>query len=541
MLKSLFALFLIGSCCQTCCHAYAISNETRKFLENSSECQIQSDSLLFVVTPIEKDHIIAHDGKLYKKLTFGSEIEEFLTINLRDSKKSAKILRDYHKVILKLQENGELKKAFDDWLKKHAFILGSKKRSFQKFKEHPLLSKHMTIFAPFFDEQKSREKKTRPKHEKRRIAILTSTAGGAEFTVAHAIKTVFKKKGYDVFVLDAKKAQKEFDIFYQFSGMQHEEIYSDVFQKENNKGFAYKLTNLAEAIRPFIPDNSFSVLKKRIASFHPDLIITTRYSFTSDVALAYDLDVPLCYFNCDFRLSPELHPLLDVIDPTFVRFWVPADNKECMVQEKSVDLLGYPLREGFKKIKNPAQLEAIREKLGVKKNEKVVLMVMGLQGVGGVMLNFLKQIKDAQKTFEPLHIAVVCGNNTQMKEEMQNWLQNNHLPSHITVKVHGLLHAHELSDYFNIAQVFVGKAGGASSAELMKMGIFAITFTSYEWEQVNLRCLINCGLGVELLNQNMFIDLLKEQLQKEKGSINVPVINWKKRIFPLVEELLNSN
>src|SRR5207244_3366638 len=82
-------------CISTCSIVGAVNDASRHFLENSEECAIQSDSILYLVTSIEKNSVTCHDGKVYTKLKFDSELEEFITLSLRDSKKSAVIWKHY--------------------------------------------------------------------------------------------------------------------------------------------------------------------------------------------------------------------------------------------------------------------------------------------------------------------------------------------------------------------------------------------------------------------------------------------------------------
>src|SRR5690349_18132467 len=83
------------------------------FLQQTEECQIQNESLLYQVTPIRKETIVGHDGKVYKKLHFQSKLHEFLSLNLHDSDKTDLIWKNYLLLHPALEKNEKLQEAFE--------------------------------------------------------------------------------------------------------------------------------------------------------------------------------------------------------------------------------------------------------------------------------------------------------------------------------------------------------------------------------------------------------------------------------------------
>ena len=503
----------------------------RAFLEQSPETHRQSSTELFQITPLENEVITSFSGIQYPRLQFGSHFYSTLCKRLRDVKKSERMICAYQKLLPALHKKKELQVYFEQWIEAHLPLLGCYQKSQEKLRQDPFLNAHQALLDPFLASIGCQEHSHVDRVVKRpsKIVILTSSAGGGEQMVARALRAHLQEQGFDVTLLDIKEIQKEADTFYLYSGMQHEDIYSEIFQKENNYAFAYKLTNLAEALLDYIPDNTYGVIKEKIRALQPDCILSTRYSYPNDISFAYDLHVPLRFVHCDYRLSPELALFLDKIDPTLVRFWLP----EALSSHPHVEVVGYPVRAPFDRKYTQEELMQLRQKHAIPLDRKVVLMMMGLHGVGKTMLEFLKQLKMYP---ERLSVILICGDNAAMRDEIAAYAKEHALSHTIDLHVHGLVEADELAEYFNIADGFVGKAGGSTTSELIAVGLPAIQFTSftgqprvYEWEEANLRYLRSIGLGIHMKEPRNFLRHLHALLQLKKQRF--PTIDWKKAVL----------
>lgn len=164
-------------------------------------------------------------------------------------------------------------------------------------------------------------------------------------------------------------------------------------------------------------------------------------------------------------------------------------------------------------------------------------MMMGRQGMGKVLLPLIQKIYSSGEILGPLHVVVGCGSNTDMKEEICEYLEKSSKSEQISFNIRAYIDEKVLKKYYNVTDVFLGKAGGATTAELIFMKILCLISLSYELEIPNLNQLIALGLGCEL-NPDLVVDQLRELLQKDKSNIQIQQINWQERIKPLIESAI---
>ena len=386
------------------------------------------------------------------------------------------------------------------------------------------------------DHKLAHEKNFKP----RKVVIITTSGAGGELMVAKAMEKHLRQLSYEVSLLDTHLLFKtERDIVYQFSGgMYSEDIYGNIFQKENNADLADTLWWKCDLLRRFILDDSARLLKDEVRKRAPDCILSTRYFYPGDVSLAYDLNIPLRFVHCDYRFSPELMPLAQLVNSQLVKFWIPTE--ECIPDNLKlndrIQILGYPIRSGIKKMTNPHDLSFLRDKLGIKPHEKVLLMMMGRQGMGKVLLPLIQKLNSSDQSSAPLHVVIICGNNSSMKEEISNYLKSATKNEQVTFLIHGLIDEALISDYYNLGDALIGKAGGATTAEMIHMKIFGLMCKSYELEVPNLQHLVNIGLGMEL-NVDSFVEQIKVVLKLNKKAIYLKAVDWQTNLGQLVAQI----
>src|SRR5690606_13417395 len=132
-----------------------------------------------------------------------------------------------------------------------------------------------------------------------------------------------------------------------------------------------------------------------------------------------------------------------------------------------------------------------RKKWNIRPEEKVVMMQMGRQGMGGRLVHLLQTMLLSQEKIPPLYLAILIGNNHTMKEEMEALTAKLSPHSPIRVEVFGALNEEQMNELYNMSSVMIGKAGGSTTAEIIHMGVFGLVFPSWKLEQCNVDKLVN--------------------------------------------------
>ncbi len=490
--------------------------------------------------------ITAYDGTCYDKLVFDSPLHEQLIVTLNDSEKANCIWTNYKEIVLpSIKNSQEAVKIFEQWLLDHQFLLTCRKEDhLSELQLITKLSPFLKALSLFFSaisctehSHKTDDKGDRP----RKIVIITTSAAGGELMVANAVEKYLNKLSFETSLVDVYKLFKNNeDFLYRFSGMHSVDIWGEIVQKENNSELADDFWWKCNQLRRFIRDNSSHRLKKTIGKLKPDLILTTRSFAQADAALAYDLNTPLRFIQCDYYFNPDLLPLAQRVNPLLVKFWIPSSEyipTDPRLKDR-VEVLGYPIRPAIQRELDSTKVEELRKKLKIQTNEKVLFIMMGRQGLGKTILPIIQKIiSSSDNSLGPLHIGIVCGNNLVMKEEICNYLKTAQKPEQISFSVKGALNEEEIANYYNVAHVYLGKAGGSTTAELIQMKVFALICRSYELEKNNLNHLIAIKSGIEL-DFDSIVDQLKTFLQRDKDSIQVQTVNWQESIKSLMESAL---
>lgn len=301
--------------------------------------------------------IIGYDGARYDKIAFDSPLHEQIVVQLRDPEKADLIWQSYKRFVLpSIKDQPKTAEIFEEWLINHLFLLTCRKEDhLSELKSIHELSSFSLELSQFFSaiacKEHSHSLVEDKKHKTPKIAIITTSGAGGELMVANAIQRYLSKLSFDAFSIDADEVFKnDEDILYRFSGVYSTTIYGDIFQKENNAELAGQLWWKCDQIRRFILDSSSRKLKERVRHLQPDLILSTRYFFGGDVALAYDLNIPLRFVHCDYRFHPDLIPLAKIVHAQLVKFWVPTN--ECIPSiielKDKVEVLVIPFDWEFK-------------------------------------------------------------------------------------------------------------------------------------------------------------------------------------------------
>lgn len=503
------------------------------FLERTEPCKWLFDG---------EQRLVGFEGREYSILHFETKLHKEIVFQLRDAEKSQRIWNAYKKHIEGLDSSA--REIFDQWLLENIYLLGCEKERHARVlgKDNALIP-HKQPIARFLTDVCCVEHSHTPERELKRvprIAIITTSTAGGEWMTALSVEAWLKSQAFCVQRFDIREIEKEKDPLYVYSAgrFHQEDIWSEVFQKEGNTELSDHLYWVANSIRHFIENNLQGYLKKALALFNPDLIISMLSYLPDQAALAYDLNVPVRYVHCDFHFNPYLEPIVCRVNPQLVKFWVPAtlctprtglSKKELQARVK---ILGYPIRAGIKKESDPVKLAEIRKKYGVDPNEKVVIMQMGRQGMGKVLQNLVEKMQIIHNPRGRLYIAVVCGQNAILRQAVLEKIQSCTYDPAIRFQVYGFLEEAAITELYNIGHLVVGKAGGSITAEILKMQLFALVYSSQPMEVPNVKYLVQVGVGLEMDVENSFVDQLLQLL--DRAPVQTEVVDWQMQILSLL-------
>ena len=108
-------------------------------------------------------------------------------------------------------------------------------------------------------------------------------------------------------------------------------------------------------------------------------------------------------------------------------------------------------------------------------------------------------ISELKKVEKPLQIVIVNGNNPKEKRDLDRRIKKANLHH----KIFNLGYTNKIAEYFSIAQLIVGKAGGLSTTETINAGIPSLIVDKLPQQEVyNKEHLIknNCAISINKRN-----------------------------------------
>lgn len=529
------------------------------------------------------DTITTKGSKVYPKIIWKSDFQKSLYKEIGDFDRALQIYETYEKILLPIlrQDSGQ-QKVVEDWIKDHAWILGNRNFNYLKkiskdLKGCDLLAKHGDVFAAFFRSISafSTRISKKPATKLLRVANITTDGGGGHLMVAKAVQQYIQSQFGNncesrIFsVYDYDKTADPYCV-YTNGKMSTNQIYDEVIQKQNDPEKKKRKLDKEERIKKYIPGYNMQDMVREVADFAPDFILSTRHFVPDDLRLMYELDVPGAFIQCDFELNYNLIKKVHIMNHSWVKMLLPSQDKEARgplssflkanmlnneqplsdeemhvmkekaeeIHDKLIDILGYPTREHIKPEKDEAVLHEIRQNWGVQEQEKVIMMAMGRQGVGKHMPELIRELisKNAQLKFAD-RIFVICGKNEQMKAEIESLLANNEeykSNRNLQIIPLGYVKERQMAELYKITDLYIGKPGGATTAELALMGVKSLIIFPHAWEKSNLLYLQRHGLAEELQSLDHFITKLNEMLASTAPKESLKDANWQENLSRII-------
>ncbi|MDR2606472.1 MAG: hypothetical protein LBC38_04225 [Oscillospiraceae bacterium] len=322
-----------------------------------------------------------------------------------------------------------------------------------------------------------------------RVLIVSVTTGGGHNSTADAIEAEFQR---------LKESGAEIEIekedFYEYVG--------DFFYNVMDKGYQLLITHFSEVFgksydtfetdarlrRAAATLSGSEFMANRFGSYFrgnsPDIIITTHVfaaSALSDLKAKGRITAPIIGIMTDYCI----HPFWE--DCKFTDYIVIPDKlfeyaamKRGISNERLLPL-GIPVRQNF--LSRMDKSEA-REKLGFEREALIVLVMGGAMGYG----NIQEVVEEILETDDRFHVAVICGNNKRLLNNLQK-IENSNL--------HTFGFVSNVDEFMDAADCIITKPGGLTSTEFLIKNLPAILINPIPGpEKRNMQFFCNSGCAL---------------------------------------------
>lgn len=273
-----------------------------------------------------------------------------------------------------------------------------------------------------------------------------------------------------------------------------------------SKGF----TDLTLPMRIPAAGKNYQHIKKAVNEFQPDAVIAVQT--TASAAMAYMKQNK--EFNGKFIIGfsdYHLHRYWLYDQADFYLANIPEQKEEMVklgIPAEKIEVCGITLKPELATDKT-----AVRNRLGIQENEKVILLASGSLGIGfspqdlaGVATNLLHGIPSSK-------VIIVCGKNEAMKEALTKM----NIPGLIPLGFY-----EPMAELYSISNVFLTKPGGLTIAEALRSGVnIVITHWLPGQEELNYNYLLDNKLinpKVEILSRDELLTAVNTALSRDSAS-----------------------
>lgn len=319
----------------------------------------------------------------------------------------------------------------------------------------------------------------------KKVLILTTSTGQGHNQAAASVEETFKAADYEIIKLDflAKNSKVLNDIIvigYEFSASKFPRTY----------GFFYKLTD-TKLTNKFLKLPFFFTRKKvskLINQVNPDVIVATHalsISVISDLK-KHGLKTPFILVVTDFKAHY-------IYVDSYVDAYITGSNytKQSLVNRNinpnRVYPIGIPINSKFY-----TEITSVHDL----KDDKYfnLLLMSGSLGLNTIFLVLKELLKNPNK----LRITVVCGKNSNLKDKLTNYCNDNKFENK---KLHILGFTKDISYLMDYCDVIISKPGGLTVTESIVKNIpLVIPFAIPGQENENIDFLISEGYSIHVKN-----------------------------------------
>lgn len=371
----------------------------------------------------------------------------------------------------------------------------------------------------------------------KKILILSSTGGYGHTAAAKTLINILPQE----YTFKIVHPINELDMLGVPSG---ESFYNYLISRNLHAFMNFIAKFVAPPILKLHTRKMERLIRQHLINEQPDILISlipfVNYPATE---AARKLNIPYLLITTDNDLYNWVIGLEKMKHPRFsVTISSDLHSTRSLLEKKGVvpDIIhtvGLPLRPQFFFQKTK---EEIRQSLGVKSDQKVILIIMG--GVGGNhALRFAKKILREQSNV----FLIVCTGKNRM---LQKKLSKVHLGASNSLKV--VPFTEEIPYYMKASDLMITKPGPGTLNEAFEMKVPILideTKTTLFWEKTNIELVKKLGVGQSIKHLddlsmiiNMYFDpFVREQMKNAFDSI--PSNQFSERITTIVENLCDSD
>ncbi|WP_459502210.1 diglucosyl diacylglycerol synthase [Bacillus sp. C1] len=294
-----------------------------------------------------------------------------------------------------------------------------------------------------------------------KVLILTAHYGNGHVQVAKTLAKTFNQKGIeDVIVCDL--FGESHPVITDITKYLYLKSYT--IGKELYRLFYYGVEKIYDKkIASWYANFGRKRLKALLHAEKPDIVINTfPIIAVPELKKQTGFSIPVYNVLTDFCLHKIwIHREVD-------RYFVATDHvKKVMVEigvpSEQIVETGIPIRSNFELKMNP---EIIYNKYQLSREKKVLLIVAGAHGV----LGNVRQLCQSFMTVPNLQVAVVCGKNDTLKQELLGLQKEN--PE--ALKVFG--YVENIDELFRVTSCMITKPGGITLSEAAALQVPVILY-----------------------------------------------------------------
>ncbi len=304
-----------------------------------------------------------------------------------------------------------------------------------------------------------------PAPDGRRVLILSTSAGTGHLRAAAALEKIFKQHPgvAEVRNVDALKfTNKLFRDFYS-------KLYIQLVQKAPTiLGFVYRTSDepwKTDRMRLMLDRLNTGPLERFIARFKPDITVCTHFlpaEIISYLISKGKLDAQLSIVVTDL----DVHAMW--LCRTFHRYFVALEESKVHLEVlglpgNNITVSGIPIDPLFGQ---PVDRAELRMQEGLDPKRPLFLISAGAMGVSPAAA----VIESLARLRHPAQVVVICGKNTDLKAELEKQVEAID-PNTSSLKVRVLGYTSEMHRWMQMADLYIGKPGGLTTAECLAAGL----------------------------------------------------------------------
>ena len=289
----------------------------------------------------------------------------------------------------------------------------------------------------------------------KKVLVLSCGTGGGHNSAARAIQESLIEKGLEanfveyLDIVNIKIKNKVNNLYLKTTkgtGKLFKQVYrlGKLYSKTKLKSPIYALNSLSKRkLLKYIEDNRYDY-------------IVTNHLFAAQALTS-------------IKKRKDIHFIAIATDYVCIPFWEETNPDYFIIpnEELKEDFLSKGIKESkllpygipvSKKFSKKYNKDESKEKLGLEKDKKYILILTGSMGFG----NIEKMLKKLLKNLKEVTFIVSCGNNKKLFNELNNIYKNNE-------NVIGITYTNCINEYISCSEIVLTKPGGLTTTEIATM------------------------------------------------------------------------